>query len=195
VTDNRYSDGDRLLPEIELLTAEASDDDLPDVLYQYTDINGLRGIYDGGQLWATSSMFLNDTTELKLGLAMTRDYLITILQRLQQAETPPVDMATDSVEVRQMLHAIEEFENYSDCFVACLTEQGDQLSQWRGYAPDGYCVGLATDKLRAALTEDQIIRRVRYSEQVSDSWVSDMAGVLSFFGTIAADSCRNDFAE
>ena len=32
----------------------SSDSDLPDTLYHYTDINGLAGIWEKGQIWATN---------------------------------------------------------------------------------------------------------------------------------------------
>jgi hypothetical protein len=47
-----------------------SDQDLPDTLYHYTDINGLKGIWEDGHLWATGSRFLNDTSELRLGVTL-----------------------------------------------------------------------------------------------------------------------------
>jgi hypothetical protein len=45
-----------------------SDRDLPEVLYHYTDIKGLQGIWEEGQIWATDSRYLNDTSELRLGV-------------------------------------------------------------------------------------------------------------------------------
>lgn len=45
------------------LIADPSDSDLPETLYHYTDIRGVQGIWEKGELWATSALFLNDTSE------------------------------------------------------------------------------------------------------------------------------------
>jgi hypothetical protein len=66
-----------------------SDIDLPDTLYHYTDINGLRGIFEDGEIWATNSLFLNDTTELQLGIAVVIAKLAEQLAALWQEEPRP----------------------------------------------------------------------------------------------------------
>jgi hypothetical protein len=56
--------------DISNITGMESDPDLPDTLYHYTDIKGLQGIWEEGNLWGTGSRYLNDTSELQLGVAM-----------------------------------------------------------------------------------------------------------------------------
>lgn len=65
----------------------------------------------------------------------------------------------------QELQAIRDAIDYvkdSTTFITCLTEHGDQLSQWRGYAHEGYCVGFRTSVLLEHLDEKIIARRVNY---------------------------------
>jgi hypothetical protein len=38
-----------------------------DALYHYTDFTALKSIYEKGEIWATSSQYLNDISEMKLG--------------------------------------------------------------------------------------------------------------------------------
>jgi hypothetical protein len=99
---------------------------IPDTIYHYTDINGLRGIYDGGQLWATSSLFLNDIMELRLGITAAKSFLLGNLIQLrdQQKEWLERNRALDEQresdsfgaqisELEEIRDAIEAFEDYS----------------------------------------------------------------------------------
>jgi hypothetical protein len=89
-------------------------------LYHYTSVNGLRGIIDSGNVWATHLGFLNDLSE---GQALRVD-----------------------AEYRARL---DETDRRSPVFVASFCRHVDAyqmrnglLSQWRGYAGEGggYCV-------------------------------------------------------
>jgi hypothetical protein len=143
-----------------------SDTDLPDTLYHYTDINGLRGIFEDGEIWATNSLFLNDTTELQLGIAVVIAKLAEQLAALWQerAEALRRNVERDKAErednaflpriaeLEQIRDAIDEVGEYSQCYIACLSEKRDQLSQWRGYASGGYCISFHTAPLLESLS-------------------------------------------
>jgi hypothetical protein len=172
-----------------------SDTDLPDRLYHYTDINGLKGIYETGQIYATNSLYLNDTSEISLGIAALRDRLyqqelsywrerVAISERnldrtKTESEEPqePDPYADIIAELEEIRHAIEEVGEYSQFYISCLTTEEDQLSQWRGYASGGYSVGFDTKQLLQSLSEDQSMRRVQYyddrtTEQYAERMVS-----------------------
>jgi hypothetical protein len=53
-------------------------------------------------------------------------------------------------------------ESSSESYIACLSEKPDQLSQWRGYARDGFCIGFDAEILASKLTVAQTMRPVRY---------------------------------
>ena len=89
-------------------------------LYHYTSVNGLRGIIDSGNIWATHLGFLNDLSE---GRAARAD---------------------EAFRAR-----LEETDKRAPLFIAsfCRHQEPHQrknglLSQWRGYAGEGggYCV-------------------------------------------------------
>jgi len=96
-------------------------------LYHYTSVNGLRGIVDSGNVWATHLGFLNDLSE---GRAALED---------------------EAYRAR-----LEETDKRSPLFIAsfCRHQEPHQqknglLSQWRGYAGEGggYCVVLDEEAL------------------------------------------------
>ncbi|WP_064393514.1 DUF2971 domain-containing protein [Mycobacteroides chelonae] len=160
-----------------------SDTDLPKSVYHYTDIVGLHGIWESGQLWATGSRFLNDTSELKLGVLVVRgtvarrqaelaqENLDNLKRALEEGEPPMVSDIIDAsksanraeiAELDEISLATKEAERYMHCHIACLSEKRDQLSQWRGYAREGYCIGFNTQMLLESLGENRVMRRVHY---------------------------------
>ncbi len=180
------------MPELaDVFTGLESDQDLPDTLYHYTDIAGLKGIWEDGHLWATGARFLNDTTELQLGGLLVQSRLAkrqgdllkenaAIMQRkldLLMAEEPVDDVYFDEalakngpelIESAEILSAAEDAEKYMVGHIACLSEKHDQLSQWRGYAREGYCVGFDTKLLLDSLNEERIMRRVHYYNEATN---------------------------
>src|SRR5712671_6860096 len=49
--------------------------DPPRLLYHYTSADGLLGMLEGRQLWATNVRFMNDTSELGYGIGLVREVL------------------------------------------------------------------------------------------------------------------------
>lgn len=123
-------------------------------LYHYTDIHGLFGILDNQVLWATDLRFLNDLSEQKHGeKLLDRAFADCIAQ--YSSESVPVDgnSAYGMVDAlkdiwgtsRQIRGDYEPTAvHYS---VSCFSEARDQLSQWRAYAADGYCLEFDTSDL------------------------------------------------
>jgi hypothetical protein len=92
-------------------------------------------------------------------------------------------LAPESAELKEIRDAIEDKETqYVDNYIACLTEHGDQLSQWRGYAREGYCVGFDTKSLLKSIGEDRVIRRVHYyDESTNDQYASRMIWIAKSY--------------
>jgi len=136
----------------------------PSKLYHYTDHSGLLGIIQSKTLWATHFEYTNDATEvihgigvalkqLELAVSQTdssdveykvEDYLLDKVPNSKPSDAL-VQVALATLRVPQ----IERKSSY-EFFFACLSEHGDQLSQWRAYARDatGFAVGLSGDVLR-----------------------------------------------
>jgi hypothetical protein len=107
----------------------------PPVLHHYTDAPGLLGIIKGRVLWATHIRFLNDAREFVHAVDIAQAYV----QRLKSQHNP---VLLDSLIER--LDAMP-----GNTFVISFSEDGDVLSQWRGYCRSGgYSMDFDTAKLR-----------------------------------------------
>ncbi len=115
-------------------------------LYHYTDIYGLQGMVEKEQIWATDVRFLNDSSEQRFGeglLDQVFDDCIAMAEvALRAGEVGAEEYLYALSDIRDTAHSYRGgysplTQHYS---VICLTEAGDQLSQWRGYARDGYCL-------------------------------------------------------
>jgi hypothetical protein len=115
-----------------------------DRLYQYTTPEGLIGIVTTNTLWATSVFYLNDSRELIGGIEIAHNYLRNIKDgSFSQQQTDRVEW---------LLNDIRDFGkafHTKPTFVASLTTQKDQLSQWRAYCRGGgFAIGFPADQLR-----------------------------------------------
>jgi hypothetical protein len=113
----------------------------PELLFHYTTIGGAYGILSSDALWMTKIRYLNDTSELEIGVHTFRELLDGMLQ-----EPRPDDEAELLKTVRDGL------ESYiaSNICVASFCEHGDLLSQWRWYGEGGrgVSIGVSSRVLR-----------------------------------------------
>ena len=102
-------------------------------LAHYTNLAGLHGIFESGQLWASNIAFLNDREELLHGVKCARRALSTILndRKLHQWRDA----------IREVVKQIEN-GRLPNTYAACFCEKTDLLSQWRGYGGNeqGVCL-------------------------------------------------------
>lgn len=99
-------------------------------LYHYTSAEGLHGIIATHSIWAGSINFMNDIREV----GYSWDLTMQEIDRLRGESG-----ADDAFGL-----AVEEYSKLTrDPHIAVfsLSEAPDQLSQWRGYAADGFAVG------------------------------------------------------
>ncbi|RJP55543.1 MAG: DUF2971 domain-containing protein [Anaerolineaceae bacterium] len=105
------------------------------IIYHYTTISGIIGIITHRELWASDCQFLNDGAEL----SYAKDIYFAEIQKLN---LPPLEDGGYRIAGHSLL--------YFRMFVACFCEDGDLLSQWRGYGADqGYALGFDIEKLRS----------------------------------------------
>jgi hypothetical protein len=102
----------------------------PDLLFHYTNVKGLHGILSSRTLWATAFQFLNDKSEHLYG----QDRLLECLRERNDQCTKVLCGVWPSVANKM----VSENPHY----VASTCEDGDSVSQWRGYANmhDGYAI-------------------------------------------------------
>src|SRR5579859_315889 len=111
------------------------------VLYHYTTPDGLKGIIEKKELWATSAYFLNDPAEITYGYNLLKDVLEGWLtESTLPADSLAVALAKDlrksfgeDLLSRKVINPI---------YLACFCEEGNLLSQWRAYGQSGgYSIG------------------------------------------------------
>jgi hypothetical protein len=114
-------------------------------LYHYTTGENFIKIIQSGELWATQTACLNDTTEL----VYSADQL---LRRVKAKMDAPHNPAIDPILTRLNEALSNPDIEVSSVFVTCLSERRDDLSQWRAYAggEGGYAVQFDPIKLREA---------------------------------------------
>jgi hypothetical protein len=106
-----------------------------ETIFHYTTTSGLVGILTHHELWASDCQLLNDGTEL----SYARDFFFAEVKKLKLK--PLMDGG-----YRVAGPSLDMFK----VFIACFCEEGDLLSQWRGYGIDqGYALGFNTAQLQA----------------------------------------------
>ncbi|MGH8194064.1 MAG: DUF2971 domain-containing protein [Woeseiaceae bacterium] len=118
---------------IQIRTKLPAGAEAPDVLYHYTSAEGLIGILQSGEIWATSIRHLSDTSEFTY-----------TLQRAEQASTQNALSEHFLFEtfLLQRFNGDTLLDNTS-FFVGSFSAEGNLLSQWRAYCPTGggYSIG------------------------------------------------------
>lgn len=116
----------------ELLSAKP-----PAELYHYTSPEGLLGILTSGELWASKAIFMNDTAEFRLALDLAREEI--------ESRSLSEDLE------RELLENVDSIRSVN-VFIGSFSEEGDLLSQWRGYCPPGagYALGFTPQYLEEA---------------------------------------------
>jgi hypothetical protein len=111
-------------------------------LAHYTNLAGLYGILETGQLWASNIAFLNDREELLHGVKCARRALSTIIN------DGKLRVWRDAI--REVVKQIED-GRLPNTYAACFCEKTDLLSQWRGYGGNeqGICLAFDTSGLDA----------------------------------------------
>ncbi|WP_233890188.1 DUF2971 domain-containing protein [Paraburkholderia flagellata] len=109
-----------------------------ETLYHYTTAEGFKSILDGREFWATHIAHLNDSSELEYGLTLLKDRL-GVLEAVRPNEYVRLFVERAREQFRHA--AVMLFRAY----VVCFCENGNLLSQWRGYASGGggYSIGLS----------------------------------------------------
>lgn len=101
-------------------------------LYHYSTSAGLKGIVECKQLWLSHLAYLNDAQEYSYGL--------NLIHKVMEDTYDPLFR----VDARD--------KSFSSAFSVSLTQEGNLLSQWRGYCPNGgYSFAFDKEQLNALL--------------------------------------------
>jgi hypothetical protein len=115
----------------------------PELVYHYTDTRGLLGIVTEQVLWASDVWFMNDAREALYGL----DIIEHTLESLNVTTSTGTEVRRRALGWFQDIRTRGEFWQ---SYIACLSFNGDDLSQWRAYGrPRGFSVGFDAAQLRS----------------------------------------------
>ncbi|MGV8856623.1 MAG: DUF2971 domain-containing protein [Devosia sp.] len=116
------------------------------ILWHYTNFAGLLGILDTGSIYTTQHSCLNDSMEY---LHLPRVIADELKRRIP---------ATEDADMKSFYEAAHGELGDTDIsstghFVACLSEDEDDLGQWRGYGGGtcGYAIGFRANDILTAI--------------------------------------------
>jgi hypothetical protein len=149
----------------------------PSRLYHYTSLKGLLGILDSGCIWASEVRYLNDSAEIAVAFGlMARSVGIRSTHEADPAAREILKQFTEWIDIRSSSGPM--------VFVTAFTQNGNLLSQWRGYSPaaQGVSFGLAATHLSAACVASKFsLGRCRYDAAEQSTAINSLLdNVLSF---------------
>ncbi|MBB2943218.1 hypothetical protein FB565_002931 [Actinoplanes lutulentus] len=164
----------------------------PELIYHYTSNEALVKIVTSSSIRASDAEYLNDAQEMLFGRNRLRDELKeldSLLTGKNEARARFVRASLDSLERRMTMFTAVE---YYATFVSCFCDNGDLLSQWRGYgAGGGVAIGFNRKTLRKARHSGgstQLVR-VRYGKSAIKRMID---GILPEFGALATEDSQGD---
>lgn len=121
-----------------------SDKSTPQKVYHYTDIHGFKGILENNMFWISHIDFLNDMTEIKYTLKLSREIMISLCEEegLNQNVTKSI---LDEYDKMIELYFVENKMNY---YSLSFSVNQDSNLLWSNYSQnDGYCIMFDIEKL------------------------------------------------
>lgn len=153
------------------------------LLYHYTTLDGMLGITESAAIYASDARYMNDASEMTYASQAIASVVTTVVSEVEDEQ------------LKATLPSRPDFANtfaYGQRpFIACFCEQGDLLSQWRGYgggAP-AFSLGLDLSSLTmfGGLGPNTYLRKVIYdkAEQertvraITQDWIAAAREVIS----------------
>jgi len=146
----------------------------PETLWHYTDTNGLLGILSSKLLMASSATYLNDAAELSYGKYCLADALYPIAERLgwrNHVDEPgyPIRQYAEALSGKSLVG--RRLSEIPETFIVSFCEEGDLLSQWRGYSEgSGFALGFNMREIKRHIDESRIpakLGKVQYGDASS----------------------------
>jgi len=150
-------------------------------IYHYSSQQGLLGILETREFWATKIQFMNDAEEFRHAIALAK----AILERRQNelGRIDAIDCAIQHLPITET----------TDIFLACFSEVGDLLSQWRGYCPEGigFSIGFDYQELEAvAIAQECFIGRCIYDMDTKNNLLEEI--IDHFLGRASSQPVDSD---
>jgi hypothetical protein len=152
-----------------------------DILYHYCSTASFHAIVQSHALWLSSLSLSNDTMKGKL--------VASAIACLAEKDS------LDEAHIRRLQDGIRFIEEIVDGLGFCLSEDGDLLSQWRGYAGDatGVAIGFSSEHLdclsKVSLSRHKpgfTLEKVEYELSAQEARVKPTYSVVKQFITDGA---------
>ncbi len=137
----------------------------PQKLYHYTDYGGFKGFFSGKNIWLTSHKFMNDSTEFTYGMHILGEKFKEFLK------LPAYTSAfKDTCKNIWNLIVQDSADPALKPYIYCLSEDRDNLSQWRAYADDGkgYCIEFESSSFQS-IGNQILLGQVQYEEDMFEA--------------------------
>ena len=125
-----------LLGELRDVRVKGDAGKVPDLLYHYSSASTLAAVAISKSLWLTNLRHMNDARELRHGAGIVTAVLDARIAALKEANR-------ERKLLEPVRSAFADRWGPSDLYAFCLSEKGDDLSQWRAYAQGGRGYALA----------------------------------------------------
>jgi hypothetical protein len=149
-------------------------------LWHYTTWDGVSGIFKDHELRASHVSFLNDAREFVHTIEMFDNIIRDLLQRNHPDADP---MAIDGA--AGIMHQATLAAS-GHVFATSFTENGDLLSQWRGYStPSGFAIGFDPERLVSSIRAHNPnllveLRGCEYDEEAQRAALSESRSLEQF---------------
>jgi hypothetical protein len=139
-------------------------------IFHYTSQKGFLGIMQSKSLWLSGIQHLNDSTEFAYAVDLARDKL----NRKLPTEAGPLKSYYEKV-----LECLDQTAGMAP-FVVSFSENGDLLSQWRAYTPNGigFSIGFEYEYLKdLAIKQGFRIAPCIYDQPEQDAILAEIINV------------------
>lgn len=143
------------------------------LIYHYCDATALFNILKHRKVWATSTKYLNDSTELVSFTSEMREHAS------KHRTTPAGEVLADMVDFYWISSDTRQTQTIGmESFACCFSADGDLLSQWRAYGNNGrgYAIGFDPGRF-AGLTDPSptmTLRRMAYGRDSEARLIDDL---------------------
>lgn len=142
------------------------------MVYHYCSKETFKSIIESGKIWLSDISKSNDSTELISEILKQK-------AKLSSSQTKERDIADKLIEAQDAFI----------CWAFCMSEEGDLLSQWRGYGDDGRGFSIGFDE---RILKESIEKLCRFVDISFDKMVYDGDSVVNFNSN---ESCLKLFVE
>ncbi|MDR7669055.1 DUF2971 domain-containing protein [Bacillus altitudinis] len=131
-----------------------SDKQRPENIYHYTDIHGFKGILENNRFWISHIDFLNDMTEIKYTLSLSREIMLSLCKE-NKLSNNKINLIMNFYDKIINVYFLDHKKN---CYSLSFSTNPDSNLLWSNYSQnDGYCITFNIEKLIDSLKGNKLL--------------------------------------